>query len=368
MIASVLIIALVAAGAAGIRQMNILSQVASTRTAHTEIRTRVLGALNDSGVCAANLGNLTITNRFSPTTVPVIRDGGSILLEDGKAAPKEFGFSGLKFHLSLIFPTPGSADPFHSGLGRTTPQDRYSARLEIRAERDNLKQQTKSEIADLVGQIPLSVEIDAADRLVSCTVHAGDMDELLFGGTHTVRECMLNGGFPILADVGLICRIPVPYITQKTNNYPNYTDSFVLAGNRIGIPKCDTLATLGGGGAWSNVTDASGMPYNSTLPYSQNNLPVCKGDNFVNTGWHSMGPFAVESTPMDKYKKNAANTVSTLLGGAALAATVGDAIFPGLGLAIASTLATIAFIVSLFHKCKTKTVTFYAQVNAVGCR
>jgi hypothetical protein len=375
LIASVLIIALVTAGTAGLKQMNMLQQIAATRTAHSEIRARVLAVLNDSGTCAASLGSPIIVDppgidRVDTTVIPQILDGGvTPILVDNKILPPPAVGDGLIYHLLLRFPTPDASETLNKGRGRTNIQYRYAARLEIRATRETLRTELNlsnpnaatATIADLYATIPLSIEIDSTNnKLVYCTVHPDDIDErLAAGSTHTVRDCMQADGFPIPTANGLICRIPVPYQAQRVNGYYS---SFLPTG----IPTCASLTPVGFlSNPWTEAV-MGGVVYNSTIPMTYKDLPVCSGGNIIYTGWHSMAPIAVEGVNFD-IKKSAANTIQILLGGAALAATIGNLIFPGLGIAIASMLATLAFIFSLFVKCKSKTVTFYAQINAVGC-
>ena len=382
MIASVLILALITAGMAGIHQMQILQQVADSRTSHSEVRAMVFSALSDRSTCALHLGNPKLgsptvlpldTDHLPIATIPFISDGVAPILVDGKPKPKSFKTAapddGLIYRLRLKFVQPNPVDTFPAGLGRADKTERYFARLEIHGERKRLSEGTAlggTEVSgpttDLVGAIPIALEFDRTYRITSCTLNADEMDDVLYSSgpiTHTVRQCYAVNGIPFPTDKGLICRVPVPFPIQQANGYPVGVDW------PNGIPTCKFLT----GGLLDDVVPTAGFQtnYNTTIPITAP-FPQCKGKvNDIATGWHTMGQFPVEHVSV-AIKKNAKNKVSILLAGAAFAGIVGNALFPGLGFAIASLLTTVAFIVSLFNRCHNTMIEEYAQVTSVGCQ
>lgn len=345
-IASALIITLITGGAVGMRQMNLLNQVASTRTSHTEMRARVLSALSNSAWCAAALGNPELVTPAVPIRVASITDEFSgLILEDGKPVRDGPG-DGLVYQLELRIPPATAPVVFKQGLGRLQQTSQYTVELEIRGERKNLKDMGGAQ-TDIVGRIPLSAEFSNTTRkLVSCTTRHDDMDDLLAGGLHTVRECIRIDGMPIPTARGLICRVPVPTAVQT------------VAGYAGGIPACNTLAP-----GWSNA--AAPINYNTTIPIDVTGRG-CKGPVRGVTGWHAMSPHVVESKTI-RIKRGTSDLLSVLLGGTSFSLLVVVSLVPGIGWIIGAAVAIIAFIFSLFKKCKKQNFTFYAQVNGVGC-
>lgn len=346
-IASALIITLITGGAVGMRQMNLLNQVASTRTSHTEMRTRVLGALSNSNGCAAALGNPILVSPALPITVSEIKDEMGVVVLENNKAPPGIPSDGLVYKLALLFPPTGVPDAsFKGGLGRILPTRRFSMQLEIRGERKNLKEMGGMQ-ADVVGRIPLSAEFETGtNKLVSCTTRHDDMDDELVGGVHTVRDCLKADGMPMPTAIGLICRIPVPTAIQTVKGYKG------------AIPSCNSLVP-----GWNNA--AAPNNYNTTIPIDVEGRG-CKGTVKGVTGWHSMSPVPVESKTI-RIKKGTSDLLSILLGGTAFSALVVVAFVPVVGWIIAAAVLLVAFIFSLFKKCKKQNFTFYAQVNGVGC-
>jgi hypothetical protein len=355
-IASALIIALVTAGGAGLRQMNLLSQVATTRTASTEIRARVLSALSNSGACAANLGTPILPSPLSPLPVPrmplnTISDGPVPLLESGKKAlgdpTNAIQNDGVIYRMALAFPNPAFTYTFPAGLGRSSSTIRYDAFLEITTERATLKKMGGAQ-TDLYSRIPLSVEFDQiSGRLLSCTVHPDDIDEFLLGGLHTVRQCLEADGFPIPTEMGLICRIPVPGQIQRAAGYAG------------AIPTCASLAPT-----WQNASPLN-PNYNTTIPNFIEGRG-CKGKVPGDTGWHSMGRYDVESKTI-RIKRGTSDLLMVVLGGTAFVMIVVVSFVPVIGTIIAAAAALVGFVISLFKKCKKENFKFYAQVTSVGC-
>lgn len=354
-IASALIVTLITGGAIGMRQVNLLNQVAATRTSHTEMRTRVIAALSDSGTCAAALGNPKIFGSFgSGATIDVnavtdMTAGVPIpILVNGKPAPGNEA-DGLIYKLALIFPSAVPDATFSSAsTARTDTINRYQVQLEVRGERKTLKEM-KGAQGDLVGKIPLSAEFDSTGVLVSCTTRHEDMDDLLLGNVHTVRDCLKVDGMPMPTAAGLICRIPVPYAPQLVTGYSGT------------IPTCASLAA-----GWSNIFNPPIPNYNSTHPIDRT-LPKCKRGTVTEvTGWHSMSPVNVESKQI-RFKRGADAGFSQFLAGTYVVGTILAAVFPGIGALYLAIAAFIGFLFSVFAKCESETKTFYAQVDAVGC-
>ncbi len=355
-IASALIVTLVTGGAIGMRQINLLNQVAATRTSHTEMRTRILAALNDSGNCAFQLGNPVIPTPLVPPVPPLGLPVASILdpfhtilsplpplLVSGQPAPGVT--DGLVYTMTIFFPTPGAYEPFIAANSRANPTYRYRIELEIRGNRQSMKDLGGMQ-GDVVGRIPLSAEFDqASGTMVSCTTHADDMDDVLVAGLvpHTVQDCLNIDGTPIPTDMGLICR--VPYTVRNT---PSYAGA---------IPACPA--------GWTNASPTN-PNYNTTVPID---VPVtqCKNNSRVySTGWHAMSKNAVEvaSIPI---QRGTGSFLQWLLGGSAFSGLVVVSVLPVLGTIIGAAVVLFLFLFSLFKKCKSDTFTFYSQVNGVGC-
>ena len=360
MIASVLIIALVTAGAAGIRQMDLLTQVATTRTAHSEVRGRVLEALGDAGACVANLGFPSLPALFddkTPIPISQIKDGALVLLENEKPAPPPHPADGMIYKTALFIPTPGFSELLGAGPGRTSNTKRFQAQLEIRGVRKTLKDLGGAQ-GDVVTRIPISAEFDqVTGKMLSCTIHPDEIDEVLVkvGLTqHTVRQCLLVDGQPIQTDAGLICRVQLPFQPQTLAKYP------AIAGYTNGIPNCSSI----GDGTWKNAAPA-GTNYNTTLPID---LPVhtCSGKKTVVTAWHSMSKTPVEFLDVS-IKKGTSNVLQFVLGGSAFVMLVVVAYIPVFGTIFSAAVLLASFIISLFKKCKSENFRFYAQVTSIGC-
>lgn len=351
-IASALIVTLITSGAIGMRQMNLLNQMAATRTSHTEMRARVLSALSNSGTCGKQLilnppGVVAYPTAGPPTTFPITLDQildeqllHPILVRDAPAP------DGMSYKMDLWFPSSiPEAVNLPIGLGRVAATDRYAVQLEIRGVRDNLKVMGGAP-GDVVGRIPLFAEFDSLTRrLVSCTIHPEDIDEgKLFGGSHTVRQCLEHDGTPMMTEQGLICRIPV-----------------LTGPNGSTIPDCSSVADP----TWFNV-ESGGKHYNTTrrveMPFQG-----CHGTFTDVTGWHSMSPTDVESRSVT-IKKGTKNSLWLLLAGAAFVTLVVGPMAPALAVALATAMVIVWYILNLFKKCKTEGFTFYAVVNGVGCR
>lgn len=353
-IASALIVTLITGGAVGMRQMNLLNQVAATRTSHTEMRMRVLAAISGPGGCAAALGNAALPVPALPVipptkseSIPVtsIKDEMGIILENGKAAPG-VPADGLVYWLALRFPTSTPDAQFSPGLGRATQTIRYPVQLEIRGERKNLKEMGGAQ-GDVVGNIPLSAEFDTSGKLTSCTTRHDDVDDLLAGSTRTIRDCLNIDGMPMPTAMGLICRVPVPFRPQVVKKYAG------------AIPTCASLT----GGVWQ---DAAAAPnYNTTFPIDLSGR-ACKGTSYNATGWHAMSRAPVEWATI-KIVKGSSKGMSAFLGGTAGTGLITIALFAGAIPIIGTVIFIILFILSLFNKCRNETFTFYAQVNGVGC-
>ncbi len=371
LIASALIITLVTGGAVGLRQMNTLNHLAATRTSHTEMRTRILGWLNDSGSCAAQLGNPVREDvvPIPPIPIDAIKDGvsGLVLLERGKREPNQIVWDGMLYDIAVTFPVSNIEYTFGSGLGRSKTTERYAIDFEVRGRRDRMQSATNQNFPDVVTRIPMVAEFDSVShRMVSCTVHPGEIDDLLTTvdasgkvtiSKHTVRECLLIDGMPIQTDVGLICRIPIFNPPQMGSNYSGQ------------IPRCKDIAP-----GW---TEPNKIQYSTTLPIKipKGHLVNCQGTFSAETDWHSMSNLPVEKETV-KIKKGTKPILSAILGGTALTGIVFTIILatasfiPVTALliaAIATTVVLIAFVISLFKKCKTENFSFYSQVNGIGC-
>jgi hypothetical protein len=350
-IASALIVALVTAGTAGIRQMNLLSLVATTRTAHTEMRTKVLEAVSNSGACAGNISTSLLINPNQPLPIAKITNGATTVIDSSNTTVDA---DGLTYFAELIFPSPGATDSLPVDLGHAVATTRRQARLAIIGKRDNstaLQPGKGGALTDIVSMIPLATEFDVTGKLVGCTVNADEMDDILvappapFQG-HTVRQCVKNDGYPIPTAFGLICRLPVPYPTQNS-------------GSPGTVPACNTLGDL----TWREPI--AGSPYSTTMPIDVTRK-ACSGLVTVSTGWHSMNRTGVEQAIVTEIK-GTSNTLKYVLGGGAFTALVVVAFIPVLGTIIAAAALAIVFIFSLFHKCHNETIPIYAQVTGVGC-
>lgn len=360
-IASALIVALITGGAAGMRQVTLLNQMAASRTSHTEMRSRIYAAISDTGTCAAALGSPVLVNPASPITVnsisQVTKTSSKVILTNNAVAP---GVSpdGLIYKMSLRFPSLVPDAPLlPAGPGRSVATRRFSAQLEIRGERKNLKAMGGAQ-GDVVGAIPLLAEFEqASGKMVNCTVHADDLDEgrLAAGSTHTVRDCMRDGGTPMPTAIGLICRIPVPYAPQK------------MAGYNGSIPSCASLVP---GAGWNNAKDpATGINYNTTFPIDLTGQKCKRGTTTKITGWHSMAGAPVEMETL-RIKRGTGKTLWMMLGGTGAMIIVALAVNPLtiiIAAAILAALALFVFFASLFKKCKSENYPFWAQVNGVGC-
>ncbi len=337
-IASALIVTLVTSATMGIRQVNLLNQFAATRTAHTELRTKIYDALADSSTCAVNLGQFSATpptySSGNPIIVPYIQQnfagGPAMVVTDGQL------LDGLRYQLRMNFPGTPSATPFHAGYGRLNQTNRYRAQLEILGKRESLAAQGGASTG-LRAEIPLSVEFDSASgQMVSCTTNFEDMEEPLRGNLHTVRQCMAADGMPLPTPDGLICRIPV---------YGPLNPSI--------IPDCSTF-----GSAWQNAV--AGTNYNTTVARDAA-LPACGGTAHFLTGWHYFSKTGIESQTKN-VKKGQKKFLGIAAGGSSFiaAAFVGAVLGAFLGV-----FGIIIFL--LLTKCKSESATMYSQVTGVGC-
>lgn len=353
-IASALIVTLITGGAIGMRQVGLLGQMATTRTAHTEMRTRILEALSDSSTCAIALGKGTATAPFLPDPMnPPAYPGASlpvanisspatgIFLETAVPTATDPGktYEQLQYTLSLSFPSGPVFETFPPSTGRPTTTVRHLAQLDVQANRHNLKEQGGATGA-LQASIPISLEFDTGTGLLStCSIIAGDVEDYLdvslLGNQHTVRDCLKDDGYPMPTDIGLICRLSIPVL-----NSPTYAGT---------IPPCP--------GTWKPAIPAPGINYNTTLSRDARGQG-CSGAVQFKTGWHYFSKLPVESQTQ-KVKKGTSGLLKWASGGAAFAA----AAFIG---AIAGIIGLIIFVIIL-TKCKSENFTLYSQVNGIGC-